>query len=64
MRNRVEVVGLVAEHHKVDSLGQLAVGRDALTAELIDERLRAPGAAVGAEHGLTPATRHRARHVP
>jgi hypothetical protein len=59
----VKLVGLVTEHDEVGALGQFAVAGDAFAAQLIDQCLGVTRAAVGAEHRLTPATRHRAGHV-
>ena len=61
--NGLELVGLVAEHDDVGALGQFAVRGNPLASQLVSQRLRAARAAVGAEHGLTPATRQRTRHV-
>ena len=63
-RHGGELGGLVGEDDEVGALGELAVGRDRLAAELGGQRRRAAGAGVGAQHRLAPAARERARHVP
>ena len=63
LRDSFELVGLVAEEHEIHALRELAVAVDTLAAKLVDQRLCAPRTSVGAEHGRTPATRNRARHV-
>ena len=54
---------LVAEHDDVRALRELGIGRDDLAAELGDQRLGARRVEVVDEHGITPATRERSRHV-
>ena len=62
-RHRVELVGLVAQHHQVGALGDLDGSIRRLASELRGERPCPSGAAVGAQHGIAPASRECARHV-
>ena len=59
----IELIGLVAEDDEVGLASHLYVGRRH-SAELLSQRGRATGAGIGAEHGLSPAARQRACHVP
>jgi hypothetical protein len=55
---------LVREQHHVGVLRELGVGCGDVAAELGDERLGARPVGVVHEHGVTPAARERAGHVP
>ena len=59
----VQLRGLVAEHDEIGALRDFGVALERLAADLGDERLRALGERIGAEHWLLPASRKRARHV-
>jgi hypothetical protein len=54
----------VRDQRDVGLLGHLAVGADGLAAELVHERLRAPGHGVRGHDRIAPPDGERARHVP
>ena len=64
LRDRARAGPACGRGHDVGALGELAVGGERLAAELVGERGGAAGAGVGAQHGLAPAARERAGHVP